>query len=375
MPAPDPAPSETTGPGTTGPRTTGPGTTGPEHAPPVPGAGTALATAVGSWPGTDARAAAAVVVGELGALPHLVELPARGVGADLVGRTGALLVDLPLELVASGWRTAARPGRDGRRAHQLLREDLDALEEATERAGLMLPAVKVQAAGPWTLAAALELRTGHRVLTDPGAVRELTASLTEGLVAHAREVARRLGAPVVVQLDEPGLPAVLAGTVPTVTGMGNLGAVPGGQASDLLRGVVDALHRAGASVAVHCCGAPAPLGVLRAGGADAVGLDLSGGGTLGAAQLDELGEALESSTAVVLGVVPPLAPPVEPTLAELAGRVLRVVDGLGVDREVLGQQWVSPGCGLAGASPEWARRALALTVELSRALAEPPEGW
>ncbi|MGC2346334.1 MAG: methionine synthase, partial [Mycobacterium sp.] len=43
----------------------------------------ATASGTGSWPGAAARQAAEVVVGELGAaLAHLVELPARGVGAD-----------------------------------------------------------------------------------------------------------------------------------------------------------------------------------------------------------------------------------------------------------------------------------------------------
>ncbi len=48
-------------------------------------------------PGTDPDEATAVVLGELPDLPHLPELPARGPGADLVGRTAALLVDLPVE--------------------------------------------------------------------------------------------------------------------------------------------------------------------------------------------------------------------------------------------------------------------------------------
>ena len=46
-------------------------------------------TGVGSMPGTDPHEAAAVVAGEVPDLPHLVELPGRGPGADLVGRTRA----------------------------------------------------------------------------------------------------------------------------------------------------------------------------------------------------------------------------------------------------------------------------------------------
>ena len=72
----------------------------------------ASATGVGSLPGTDPVQAQRLVFGELPDLPHLAELPARGPGADLTGRTAALLVDLPVELTTTGWRFSARPGRD-----------------------------------------------------------------------------------------------------------------------------------------------------------------------------------------------------------------------------------------------------------------------
>src|SRR5947209_13498372 len=98
-------------------------------------------------PGTDVPEAARIVVGELPEFPHLPELPGRGVGADLIGRTAALLVDLAVEVVPSGYRVAAHPGHDHRRAVDLLRWDLDALE------GVSAPVIKTQVAGPWTLAA------------------------------------------------------------------------------------------------------------------------------------------------------------------------------------------------------------------------------
>lgn len=97
----------------------------------------ATATGIGSWPGTAAREAAQVVVGELaGALAYLTELPARGVGADMLGRAGGLLVDVAIDTVPRGYRIAARPGAVTRRAASLLDEDMDALEEAWETAGL-----------------------------------------------------------------------------------------------------------------------------------------------------------------------------------------------------------------------------------------------
>src|SRR3954451_18461113 len=134
------------------------------------------ATAIGSMPGSDPVEAAAVVFGELPDFPHLPELPARGVGADMLGRTAALLVDLAVEVVPSGYRVAARPGREHRRAVDLLRWGVDAIDEAAGPP----PLGKTQFAGPWTLAAGIELPRGHRVLTDHGAVREFTESMLEG---------------------------------------------------------------------------------------------------------------------------------------------------------------------------------------------------
>src|SRR5690606_12984362 len=135
------------------------------------------ATGVGSMPGTDPGEAAAIVFGELPEFPHLFELPARGAGADVIGRTAALLVDLAVEIVPSGYRVTAKPGRDHRRAVDLLRWDVDAFSEAADEGSPSV--VKTQLAGPWTLAAGVELARGHRVLTDHGALRDFTESLIE----------------------------------------------------------------------------------------------------------------------------------------------------------------------------------------------------
>jgi methionine synthase II (cobalamin-independent) len=324
-------------------------------------------------PGTDAREAARIVIGELPQLPHLPELPARGAGADMIGRAAALLVDLAVELVPSGYRVTARVGRDHRRALDLLRSDLDALEEAVDSAGARPGLIKVQAAGPWTLAAEVELRTGHKVLTDSGALREFAASLAEGLRAHAAEVSRRFGAAVVVQLDEPGLPAVLAGGVPTPSGYGTVPAVPEGDAAELLRGVLDALP---APRIVHCCAPRPPLGLLRRAGADALAVDVTL--LVGAPRttIDALGEAWDAGMSVFLGLVPVLAPASPPTLESLARPALDLVDRLGFDRGLLAQRCVpTPSCGLAGASVPWATRALALARELAQAFVDPPESW
>ncbi|MEV0680333.1 methionine synthase [Actinosynnema sp. NPDC050436] len=326
------------------------------------------ATGIGSLPGTDPLEAARIVLGELPDLPHLPELPARGIGADVIGRTAALLVDLPVEVVTTGYRTAAHPGRDHRRGVDLLRRDLDAFEEAAD--GLAPKTVKVQAAGPWTLTAGVELLRGHRVLTDKGALREFAASLTEGLSRHVAEVAKRTGARVVVQLDEPTLPAVLRGLLPTPSKLGTVAAVPEPEARELLHSVIEGV---GVDVVVHCCAGRPPISLLRDAGAKAVAFDLS---VLEAGMWDEVGEAWEDRATLLLGLIPSLDPDRAPTLREVAKPALDLVDRLGFPRSILATHALpTPACGLAGADAGWVRRALALTRDTGKAFLEPPEDW
>src|ERR1700729_4376704 len=176
-------------------------------------------------PGEDPMEGARVAAGEFPTLPYLAELPGRGPGADVIGRTAALLVDIPVELAGPrGWRIPDRPGRDLRRAGALLSSDLDAMEEVLDGyAGLL----KVQLAGPWTLAATIEQPHSLKVaLADPGLVADIASSLAEGAAAHVAEVAKRIPkATILVQLDEPALPAVLHGAVPTPSGLSSVRAV------------------------------------------------------------------------------------------------------------------------------------------------------
>src|SRR4051812_7495434 len=197
------------------------------------------ASGVGSLPGTDPAEALRIVLGELPEFPHLPELPARGPGADLIGRSAALLVDLAVDLTPAGWRLVDRPGIDLRRARELLARDLDALYDVAD--GHQGP-FKVQAAGPWTLAAGLERTRGERAVIDPGARRDVAQSLAEGLAQHVAAVSDRVpGASVVVQLDEPSVPTVLQGGLPTASGYGKLPAVDVETVERELAAIIDSL--------------------------------------------------------------------------------------------------------------------------------------
>ncbi|MFB7111872.1 methionine synthase [Streptomyces sp. NPDC056291] len=324
------------------------------------------ATGVGSMPGGDAREAAKTVTGTFEDFPFLPELPARGPGADMIGRSAGMLVELYARVEPSGWRLGDRPGRDTRRARSWLGEDLDALEEFTQG---YEGALKVQAVGPWTLAAALELRNGEAVLSDPGACRDLAASLAEGLRLHLAEVRRRVpGAGLVLQLDEPSLTAVLRGQVRTASGYRTHRAVDRQIVEATLRDVLGA-HDQG-PVVVHSCAPDVPLALLRRAGAAAVSLDVS---LLTERDDEAIGEAVEAGTRLFAGVVPGTDGP----LSDPAGSVMGVRTmwrRLGLRPELLAEAvTVTPACGLAGASPAYARQALAHCVRAARSLADNPE--
>lgn len=323
------------------------------------------ATGVGSMPGGDAREAAKTVTGSFEDFPYLPELPARGPGADMIGRTIGLLVEMYAHVEPSGWRISDRPGRETRRAHSWLGEDLDALEEFTQ--GYEGP-LKVQAVGPWTLAAALELRGGEAALGDPGAVRDLADSLTEGLRAHLAEVRRRVpGARVVLQLDEPSLTAVLRGQIRTASGYRTYRAVDRQIVESTLRDVIGVSDD---PVTVHSCAPDVPFALLRRAGVAGVSFDF---GLLTERDEEQIGEAVEGGTQLFAGVVPSTDAP----LSDPAGSVMGVRTlwrRLGLNPGTLTESVViTPSCGLAGASPAYARAALAHCVRAARSLADNPE--
>ncbi|MBK5306770.1 MAG: methionine synthase [Frankiaceae bacterium] len=314
-------------------------------------------------PGTDPVEAVRVVLGELSGFPFLPELPARGPHADLTGRTTAVLADLHADLQPSGWRITARPARDGQRARDLLARDLDALEEA----GASPAVFKVQAAGPWTLAATVELTRGDRLLADHAAVADLAQSLAEGLRSHLADVARRLpGSTIVLQLDEPALPGVLAAQIPTASGFGRLRAPDAERAIAQLRTVLDVAEH----TVVHCCAPRPPIDVLQRAGAGALSLDAA---VLTPYDDDGIGLAVEAGVGLLLGLVPG----VDTDLSDLESRMAPAKTlwrRLGFEPGRLpATVVVTPSCGLAGASPSYARRALVACVEMARRMGEEPQ--
>ena len=321
----------------------------------------ARATGVGSMPGEDFGEATRLVLGELPELSHLPEVPGRGAIAGMIGRTLGVIGELGFDLQPAGWRLTDAPGVDHRRARSLLAQDLDTFEELTQGYEGEL---KLQLAGPWTLASSVEKPRGDRVLSDVGARRELAQALAEGAREHLADVQRRVpGATLLLQLDEPSLPAVMAGQVPTASGFNRHRSVTPPLASEALEWVFAA---AGETTTVaHCCAAEPPIGLLRGAGAGGVSVDL---GVLAAGAYDELATALDEGARVLLGVVPSTGEAV-PATRSVVERVLRLLDMLGFDPDEVADQLVlTPACGMAGATPSYARAALHAVQEAAAEL-------
>ena len=168
------------------------------------------------------------------------------------------------------------------------------------------------------------------MVSDHGATRDLAASLTEGLRLHLADVAARMpGAEVILQLDEPSLPAVLGGRVGTPSGWGTVRSVADHIAEQTL-GDVLAVAGTGRRI-VHCCAADAPIALLRRAGADAVALAGRFAGHRRNAGRDRRGG--RSRGVALLGVVPSTDSRI--SAAEVVQQVEHLWNQLGFERDRL----------------------------------------
>lgn len=322
-------------------------------------------TGVGSLPGTDVREVANIVAGEVDGLIHQVELPHRGPGADLIGRTAGQLLattgDFALDTTPDGWRLTDATNRTMRRAQSWWQEDADAMElSAQDFSG----DVKVQLCGPWTLAAHIELRTGERMLRDRGACRDVSEALAMTAAAIIRQTQRRIpGAKsVYVQFDEPQLAAVAAGGLRTASGYGRYAPMPSADLEHALAVVLGAVTDADGLPGVHACAVGTPWDVVMKSGAAFVSFD-----ALTAPIPDDvLGAMWEGGTGLFFGSVPAVDQGRAWTPTQVTAPIRSAGARLGLDR--FANVVVTPTCGMAGASLAWVRTAYAACKDAARLL-------
>ena len=180
---------------------------------------------------------------------------------------------------------------------------------------------------------------------------------------HLAQVRRLVpGAELVLQLDEPSLPAVLAGHLPTASGFGTIRAVDRQVVLAGLRAVLAGAD--GGETLIHCCAPGIPLPLLRQTGAD-LATDTA---LLDGRGWEEVAGGIEDGMTLYAGCVP-TAGPVPRAQSVAAGLVSRFRE-IGLPPTTLGGLVVTPACGLASVSPQVAREIQRTCVDAAKELTE-----
>lgn len=322
-------------------------------------------------PGTDPLESTRIIRGELGEpnLPHLVELTDRGVGSDALGRTAGMLIDLHVDVQPHGWRLVDRPGIDHRRAVSALSTDVNMLADIIGEEEQPGNSLKLRIMGPASLSAGLYLPAGERALSDHGARRDIAESLAAGAARHVQDIIRTSGMKdITVQVDEPALGDVLAGTIPTASGYRTIRSIKRSEVTGWWSEMTAALLGAGATEVMY---APTLAGDEPGKVFDAVFGAGAQGICLPVAELSTIGwencaAAIEAGHSLWLGLLTPGLNP--PRVTEAVNRVLRPWNQVGLGNASLGSLGLLPTTGFAEHSPETVRSILARLTQIADAL-------
>lgn len=332
---------------------------------------------IGSLPMDDHAEAARAVQQATPEIPAWAQLP-RLAGEDMVSQFAAGLPGLDaagerpvIDRRAPGFEAEllalyeefleASEGRPGVvRGHEAPCPGIDALER--ELAARREPplALKGQVTGPFTLGVAVRDESGRAVFYDP----QLRDAVVKHLAGRARRQAGRLarwGRPVILFIDEPAL-----------SGFGSsefLGVQPE-EVRAALAEIVAAVHAGRALAGVHVCG-NTDWELILESGADIVSFDAFAYFERFILYRPALERFLAAGKQIAWGIVPTLdaaelARATAPGLAaRLAACIAAASSAALPPARLLSRSLVTPSCGMGTLPIELARKALALTREVS----------
>ena len=284
-------------------------------------------------PGTDLAFAADVISGETNACRTIPRLPARGLGFDPVGYCCALLPELPITTGPRSWQLSARPQLVSRRLWDHSSRDFDVLEQHWGTAGGY--GLQLAVLGPWSLAAEIELANGHRAVTDAGALRDIAEIYSHRMALTLSHLSTRFNAQPRIMITEPQVAALIAGNIPGTSDFDPIAAINEQKIGQLLHQVLAQIRQtASAEIYLASGQKQPPIEALKIAAAD--GLVINLGAITGSSMLDACGEALAEGSRLCLGCV--RLGDDRTTAPTIATAILKLIQELGLEREVLTQQ-------------------------------------
>lgn len=327
---------------------------------------TVRASGLGSWAGDKAIDAVTRIRGELGDphISYLPELPDRGYRASLLARSIAVLEGLSADATASGWRLTTGFAAEGSYARSLLESDINVLADVVgKEAGTSVAPVKIRLLGPLSMAASTYLTSGERVLSDYGARADVGQSLVaglEGLIGLLRQAV--LGAPLLIQFDEPLLVPLATGTIPTSSGYRTLRSVPRHELVATLKELHEATESLGARALVRTNLLALHPEVQQVITTPIV--DMTGSRTV---DWEPLAVRLESGSNLYLETADPI---IRTASGDLARSLWATWRDLGLPKELLNQVVLTERGDLAATDPARATTVLGHLTDTARALSE-----
>jgi hypothetical protein len=178
---------------------------------------------------------------------------------------------------------------------------------------------------------------------------------------------------LVVQIDEPDIASVMAGTIPTASGYRTLRSISGEEVTGAWKLVIDALKSAGVvETVVSIPEIEAPIERVLAAGADGVAVPLK---ALTSRQWEQLAEAVEDGKRVWAGALATSDPRAQlPRTAEVVESIWKPWRQLGLPASGLAGLRVTPSTGLADFTPSTAKDVLKKLTQVADGLDQLAQG-
>jgi hypothetical protein len=340
-----------------------------------------LATAIGSFPHSQAEDAVRVILNSIPEAPVWPQLPANGLNEQMevqyseglprvvidrekermyIDTSGDYSLDL-----ASFYENFLADNLDYFQITPAFSQGIYAMEAALKAAGGARPFVKLQTTGPITFGLTIVDENKRAIYYHP----EFADAVVKNLAMKCRWQIRKFrpyADNLICFVDEPILSAFGSSTYMSVSRADVVAK---------LREVIDAIHAEGALAGVHCCG-NTEWPILIDAGVDIVNFDAFDYAETVALYPLPMKRHLESGKVLAWGVVPTnsekiRAQRVDSLLAKFHDGVDHLARAAKLDRELILQQaMVTPSCGTGSLPVADSERVFALLAQTTRVLRE-----